>query len=422
MASGAGRPRWAAGFVVPRTAVGAALCGLLLVLSGCGGTEIRPPRPPADDADQRAASAATLLQELGRGLLAHDRSRVLALAAPDAASRDAVAAIYTNAEALRLTHLDFRYVEQNQGALDRRVTDAYGDRAWSADVTATWRIPVYDPGDTHLATRFTFVATADGMRLASTGGGGERGALWLDGPLHVARDATTLVLVAEGSAPRYERMADRAVADVRKVLRGWHGKLVIEVPGSQAALESVLGARSGEYAAIAAVTTTVDGSLVPGTPVHVFVNPTVFDGLGPRGAQVVISHEATHVATDATFASMPTWLLEGFADFVALAHSDVPVRTAAAQILKQVRDKGAPDHLPTAADLDPSAAALGATYEEAWTVCRYLGKTYGEPRMVAFYDAVDHGASTQRAFRTVLGTSQPAFVRGWHADLVGLAR
>ena len=31
-----------------------------------------------------------------------------------------------------------------------------------------------------------------------------------------------------------------------------------------------------------------------------------------------MSHEATHVATDATFASMPTWLLEGFADFVAL--------------------------------------------------------------------------------------------------------
>jgi hypothetical protein len=391
------------------------------VLAGCGGTEIKPPTPPGDSDDARAAAAVTLLHELGQRLTGHDRSGVLALAAPDEESRDAVAAIYANAQALRLTHVDFRFVDENQGDLDQRVTDTYGDKAWAANVTATWRIPVFDPGDTHLGTRLTLVATGDGMRLAGAGGGGERGALWLDGPLHVVRHDDALVLVADGSPTRYEQLADQAVVDVRKVLRGWRGKLVIEVPTSEDELESVLGATRGEYTAIAAVTTTVDGSLVPGTPVHVFVNPKVFDGLGPRGAQVVLSHEATHVATDATFASMPNWLLEGFADFVALANAGVPVRTAAGQILKRVREKGAPDRLPTAADLDPSAASLTATYEEAWTVCRYLGKTYGERKMVAFYDAVDRGSSTREAFRRVLGTSQSAFVRGWRDDLVGLA-
>jgi hypothetical protein len=415
MASEAGHPRWATGL---------ALCLLLVLLAaaGCGGEEIAPPRPPGDASDARAAGAATTLRALQRGLTDRDRSAVLALAAPDAASRTAVTALYDNAVALDLRDIGFRYVDTDETPLPGRVS-SYGAKAWGASVTATWRIDGYDRGDAGLTTRFGFVATADGERVASVGGGDDRGAIWLTGPLSVEKSPDTLVMVAGGSAGagRFEGLAKQAVLDVRKVLRSWHGSLVVEVPGSEAQLESVLGARKGEYAAIAAVTTTVDGDLTPGSPVHVFVNPGVFDGLGPQGSQVVLSHETTHVATKATFASMPTWLLEGFADFVALAHSDVPLRTAAAQVIARVRTKGAPDHLPTAADLDPSAPGLGATYEEVWTVCRFLGATYGEQKMVSFYDAVEGGASTQEAFRTVLGTTQPSFVKRWRTDLVAIA-
>src|SRR3546814_6597486 len=75
----------------------------------------------------------------------------------------------------------------------------------------------------------------------------------------------------------------------------------------------------GDYANIAAVTTTVDGSLSPSAPVHVFVNPQMWAGLKPQGAQVVMSHEAVHVVTGAAITSgVPLWLLEGFADYVAL--------------------------------------------------------------------------------------------------------
>jgi hypothetical protein len=45
--------------------------------------------------------------------------------------------------------------------------------------------------------------------------------------------------------------------------------------------------------------------------VHVFVNPEVFDRLQPTGAQVVLSHEAVHVATDAARSDVAPWLLEG---------------------------------------------------------------------------------------------------------------
>ena len=141
------------------------------------------------------------------------------------------------------------------------------------------------------------------------------------------------------------------------------------------------------------MTTTEDGSLSVGAPVRVFVNPAVFGKLAERGAQVVMSHEATHVATGATFVSMPTWLLEGFADYVALNHAGVPVSLAAGQILARIRKNGsARRSCRRSADLDPTANGLGATYEEAWLACRFVAQQYGEPKLIAFYRAVSGGA------------------------------
>ena len=75
---------------------------------------------------------------------------------------------------------------------------------------------------------------------------------------------------------------------------------------------------------------------------HVFVNPEVFGSLRRTGAQVVMSHEATHVAAGAWDSRTPLWLLEGFADYVALRDVDLPVESSAAQIIAEVRRDGPP--------------------------------------------------------------------------------
>jgi hypothetical protein len=192
------------------------------------------------------------------------------------------------------------------------------------------------------------------------------------------------------------------------------------VPGSQDTLDRVLASDSS-YDAIAAVTAPVDGSRAADAPTHVFVNPSVFDPLGPQGSQIVLSHEAAHVATHAATSNMPTWLLEGFADYVALAHVDLPVSVTASQILQQVRDDGVPRKLPGAGAFDEESHTLGASYEAAWLACRLIAEEFGQDKLIAFYHRADRDSSTVGAFRQVLGITERQFTEQWRRELANLA-
>ena len=388
-------------------------------LSGCSrDTEITPPSPPGDTTGQRAAQAQETLDRLVGALQARDPRAASALA--PARSRRLLGELAGNARELRVDRLSMRYVDE-AAPLPAADLARYGQDAWRATVQLTYGYAGYDSGPARLETEVVLVPGGQGVQVARFGGGSVRSPLWLLEPLSVVRTGRTLVAVAGPSAGRYPGLVARAARQVGRLLPAWRGPLLVEVPRTGAELTSVLHAEAGEYDNIAAVTTTADGSQRRTAPVRVFVNPAVFEDLKERGAQVVMSHEATHVATGATFVSMPTWLLEGFADFVALDDAGVPVQLAARQILSRIRTDGLPTRLPTADDLDPTANGLGATYEEAWLACRFLAQEYGAQRLVRFYDSVSGGTPVQRAFRDVLGTSQAEFLTRWRGDLAGLA-
>lgn len=403
-----------------KAAVGAVLLALSVALSGCGGDEtLAPPRPSGASTAGRAESAQRTLSDLVHALDRTDTAAADALATPKA--RPAIEAMVANVKLLGLDQLGLRFVD-DQSVLSASDRDQYGPGAWAGTAELAYRLAGWDAQATRLETRFVFVHSGDRDLIAGVGGGEARTPLWVAGPVRTDRVGRALVVAAASQdAAHYLDLAKQALLDVGQVLPRWDGRLVLEVPGSEDELDAALAAPKEQYANIAAVTTTVDGSLAAGSPVHVFLNPRVFDGLGPRGAQVVVSHETTHVATDATFANMPTWLLEGFADYVALDHAGIPVGTAASQILARIRKDGPPDHLPTSTELDPTANGLGATYEEAWLAARFVAEQYGEGKLVAFYRAVNDGAKVEVAFHSVLGTSEDAFVRSWRTDLRHLA-
>jgi hypothetical protein len=207
---------------------------------------------------------------------------------------------------------------------------------------------------------------------------------------------------------------------VRGVLRGWRAGLVVEVPATAGDLARALGAGEAEYAGVAAVTASPDGSLTPGAPLHVFVNPEVLGTLEARGAQVVMSHEATHVATRAPLSTLPLWLLEGFADYVALRAVPLPLSTTAAQVIAQVREEGVPATLPGPTEFDPTASHLGAAYEAAWLACVVLADRGGEQALVDFYRAADRGGVVT-ALRRAFGWSLGRLTEVWRARLRDVA-
>lgn len=390
------------------------VCSFLV--AGCSGdTSIPPPAAPTPSTSGRVAEAIETVAALDSALRSGDAAAASALGLAGAGSQLAAAA--SNVTRLGLGDVALRYV-QDLSSTTVSGTAEFGPESWQATVAVDYRLTDWDSGTTQVETTFTFAPGPDGQLIAGVGAADGRTPLWLAGPVRPVVAGRTLVLARDGSGARESRLAQRAVADVGRVIGSWKGRLVIEAPASEAEFDRALGTTREQYAAIAAVTASVDGSNAAGSPLHVFLNPALFDALGPRAAQIVISHESTHVATSAPFtANMPTWLIEGFADYVALANSGVGVQTAAAQVIKRIRKEGLPDALPSDADLVPTAPGLGAAYEEAWLVNRFLARRYGEQKLIAFYDSVDAGSSADEAFASVLGTTQPRFVTAWRADL-----
>jgi hypothetical protein len=247
--------------------------------------------------------------------------------------------------------------------------------------------------------------------------------LWFLEPLAVRRTPTTLVLARNtGAARTLTRQATTAVRTVRRTVAAWNEPLVVEAPVSPADFRTASGLDASESRAIAAVTTSTDGSSPGRAPVHVFLNPKVFGPLGPVGRQIVVTHEATHVALDGTTTTLPLWLSEGMADHVALAGTSLPDSVLAAQIRDLVREEGAPRALPGPAEFDGSNQDIGAWYEAAWLAVRLIADTYGEQALLDFYRRAEADGDPQRAFRRVLGTTEAAFRRAWQAELAELAR
>lgn len=367
------------------------------------------PTPSAPTAGIQPASAAALLQDLTEAVRTGDRDAAAALAdMDDPDAQAALHALVDNAEAIGLRDVAFRYLDE-LGALD-----AQGE--WRAAATLQARFGRVDPAPATVEVEVGFAV--DGGDVTITGLGGDHGVtpVWLAGRVEVRRTPDTLV-VATTDAARYSRLAVRAVAVVRRVVPGWDEPLVLEVPVDARALDAALDAEPGTFANIAGVTSAVPGSPDDDAAVHVFVNPGRLAESDPIGQQVVISHEAAHVALDATSAGAPVWLGEGLADYVALRDVGLPISVTAADLIRQVQHEGVPVALPGDREFDEESEYFGAAYEGAWFACRMLARRVGEDALVRFYREVDDDADFEDEFRQTFGLSVAAFTRSWRRDL-----
>jgi hypothetical protein len=371
---------------------------------------------PSDVRRASPAAAAAALASFVDGVESRDAQALAALApAGDETAGERLTGVARNADTLDLRGVTARYVDQ--------VGTVAADGTWTGVVDLTWQLGDLDAEPSRADVAVSFTPDGDGLALAGFGFTGQgRVPLWLRGELSVARDDGLLVLV-DGTQTQAEAVAERVTRGidvVHRVLPDWGSPVVVEVPASAADLDETLGAQPGTYAAIAAVTTMAGSESGPEAPVHVFVNPDVTAGLRRAGAQVVMSHELVHVATDAARTPMEPWLLEGFADYVALRDTHLPDRTTLGRAIAAARRDGVPTALPSAADFDTRASDLQARYEEAWLACRVIAERLGERGLVRVYDAAAAGTPVERALRRA-GVPVAELTAAWCDGLRALA-
>lgn len=394
-------------------------------------------RPPADLADSvppstadrqspPAGLAAAATNSLSKAVAAGDQRAAGALAprGNDEAA-DQLMAMAANAESLRITGLDIEYV----GGQPEPVPDG-AEPGWVDMVDVGWRLE-----DARRPSRVRvgmgFEAVGDRVAITSVLAGSEPLPLWLAGSLQVRRQVGTLVLAAGQSGQSgsgavdlgsYSRAASQAVDVVRRVLPQWRDQLVVEVPASAGDLDELLGRPQGASTEIAAVTGSADGA---DGPPRVFVNPEQWDQLDSLGRLVVASHEATHVAMNAQRSRAPLWLVEGFADYVALRDVELSDRELGRALLEQVGRDGVPARLPTAANFEAGSEAgsgdADAAYQGAWLACELLVEAGGEQELVAFYRMVDAGEPVDTALRSSFGLSRAELTRRWRQRVSDLA-
>nr|WP_300045506.1 hypothetical protein [uncultured Nocardioides sp.] len=377
------------------------------------------PAQPTEAPRASPAEAAAALTAFVEAVEQRDGQALAQLAPPQVpAADDLLSGIAANVRSLDLTAVDARYVDQ--------LGTVAADGSWRGVAELTWRVRGFDAAPARSDVVVSFAPSGGGLGIAefaTSDAAGTRLPLWLRGRLAVSRSDGVLVM-ADGSSSVAEVTAARTARGidvVRRVLPEWSSPVVVEVPATAAALDETLGARPGTYAGIAAVTAPVGRPSDGDGPVHVFVNPDVTDGLRRVGAQVVMSHELVHVATDAVREPVEPWLLEGFADYVALRGTRLPDRVTLGRAVAAARRDGVPDALPTAADFDTRARDLQARYEEAWLACRVIAERMGERGLVDVYDAASGGTSTGAVLRRA-GLSLPDLVAVWRDRLRDLVR
>ena len=311
----------------------------------------------------------------------------------------------------------------------------YGVTVWAPQAfTLHYEIRGFDVQPTSLTQYPTFVQRGGHWYIASfddfnTPGQRSDVDIWDFGPVRVARAPGVLVLGHPSSTSLMQTVAQQASAAIPRVNavwgRDWPRRVVVLVPSSQKELAQLVD-DSGDLSQIAAVASAeVQDCPGPPDPVggRVGINPANWNKLSTLGQRIVLTHELTHVATRSdTGSCTPTWLVEGFADYVGYLDSGVPVSVIAQELGHDVRAGRAPHALPPDSQFAGSSPRLAQAYEGGWMACRLIASRWGASTLVRFYRAVGTSALTPSdavasAMTSLLHVTPSRFVALWRAYL-----
>jgi hypothetical protein len=417
----------------------AVVAAVVVVALDNGGSAPAPSEPAtgptAPAAVARLHEIQHLLLQRSKAVLHHDKAAFLATVDPQSpAFRRRQSQMFGNLAAVHFA--SWSYVITADPRRDPPDAKRYADPVWAPSFFALrYRLARFDSRPTNLQQYPTFVKREGHWYLASLTDYAPRGLvsatdLWDYGKVTVLRRSDVLVL---GFADERETMRSvagdvhEAIPQVTKVWgTRWAQRAVVIVPRTMRQM-ALIDADRENLSEIAALT-SAEVSTRPGhpTPVgdRITINPRNWPRLSPLGQSIVLRHELTHVATQSvTGAQTPSWLSEGFADYVGFKFSGISTSLAGHELQAEIEAGRVPSRLPRERGFRGSSTRLAATYEAAWFACRTIVERYGERKLVRFYRAVGtSSAPTAQAVRSalmsVLDLPLTRFVTLWRHAMV----
>ncbi|MFV0463223.1 MAG: hypothetical protein ACK5MP_08530 [Nostocoides sp.] len=390
---------------------GYAATGQSLVGSG-GITDSQVGEPDTGD----TAELAAVLARRASAMVARDRAAFLAtVAEQDSAFGLRQRAAYDLFGQLPIHHLAYRDVTVHGLVLT---------------ATGFYHVTGFDAGEHTFRAAYRVRHDAAGWSLVAEASG-NRPQLWdMAGARPLSGGGVLLVGALPQARMRHlHEQARRALEQVGTIWRApWRQRLVVLAPKTTQEAAVLLGTGATDLSGVAAVT---DGPLEAGTSApadRVVVEPTGFWGLTDLGRQVVLRHEATHVAVRAsTTGPVPLWLSEGLAEYIGYADVQLPVSSIAGPLFQAIGRTGIPSNLPTDAAFDVTGPELAVPYNESWIALGHLARSLRPDQITTLYRAAatpsadDASARTDAALRRYAGVSLAELTSQWQQELRGLA-
>lgn len=262
---------------------------------------------------------------------------------------------------------------------------------------------------------FTLTSSDGRLRLAGvTDGPAESRAepVWWFERVRVVADGRATVLAGAGVDPA-PWLSGLRTARAELALRHLDPPdLVAQLPSDAVGFERVLGVRPGSHRHVAAAAWPF------GDAIQLIVNPAAGGATTGEARQVLLTHEAVHVATGSVHRRGPLWLSEGYADLVAL-HAHPRVAAAhEANLAADQRRHGVATTLVSDAELGPANPRVDANYQRAWLTVRVLDRDDATADRV--HAAVQRGTPIAEALAEV-GWSEATLADAVRAELTRIA-
>ncbi|MGI5246157.1 hypothetical protein [Dactylosporangium sp. CA-139066] len=241
------------------------------------------------------------------------------------------------------------------------------------------------------------------------------------GGITVVRNDRVVVVLSAGDANGGQKLLQLAETGLRQVAEvrpgGWDGKVLLTAVNDKHIFDTYFAESQDRVAQVAAIAVPYYGSVAEWAArpeyatTRVVFNPSELSAASSE-LQHDLTHEFTHAAMGpVTGPHTPRWVVEGFAEYVA--YKDGRYNAAGIRAALGGMVVGAfPD--------DKQFYEEPRNYIAGWLACRMIAETYGQAKLVAFYEGFQRMSEVESVSREVLGVGQTQLEQQWR-DFVAKA-